>query len=167
MGKIGIREEVLTKSTRLPLSQLDVIGLRLSLRGQLTGEDPTTDFATLCRINRAESVSREDAAAIARLGAQQLRIDGRGFPLLTEEESNCLLIPRGNLTPAERLEIERHPAESYRILQHIPFPKNMKPLPVWMPSSRRSSRQRSRAVRVQSGWSRAKSVASAVSKRRR
>ena len=125
VGKIGIREEVLTKSTRLPLSQLDVIGLRLSLRGQLTGEDPTTDFATLCRINRAESVSREDAAAIARLGAQQLRIDGRGFPLLTEEESNCLLIPRGNLTPAERLEIERHPAESYRILQHIPFPKNM------------------------------------------
>lgn len=125
VGKIGVREEVLTKATRLPLAHLDVIGQRLSLRSLLTGEDPEADFSTLCRINRAVSVSREDAATIARLGGQRLRIDGRDAPLLTEEETACLLISRGNLTPEERLEIERHPLESYRILQHIPFPKNM------------------------------------------
>jgi len=125
VGKIGVREEVLTKSTRLPLSLLDVIGQRLYLRALVTGQDAEADFATLCRINRAESVSSEDAAAISRLSRERIRIDGRDTALLTEEETACLLIPRGNLTPAERLEIERHPLESYRILQHIPFPKNM------------------------------------------
>ena len=125
VGKIGIREEVLTKATRLPVSHLDVIGQRLSLRSMMTGEGMDDDFAALCRINKAESVSREDVAAIARLGAQDIRVGDRDFPLLTKEEIACLLIPRGNLTPAERREIERHPAESYRILQHIPFPENM------------------------------------------
>jgi len=32
VGKIGIREEVLTKATRLPVAHLDVIAQRLALR---------------------------------------------------------------------------------------------------------------------------------------
>ncbi|NMC50629.1 MAG: HD domain-containing protein, partial [Desulfovibrio sp.] len=52
----------------------------------------------------------------------------RALPMLTDEEIQVLLIPRGNLTAEERREIERHPAESYRILQHIPFPENMRRL---------------------------------------
>lgn len=40
----------------------------------------------------------------------------------------ALMVTRGNLLPEERREIERHPTESYRILQHIPFPRNMQNL---------------------------------------
>ena len=125
VGKIGIREEVLTKATRLTEGHLAVIGQRLVLRGLDTGEPADGDFEALQRINRADTVSREDAALIARLGGQALRAGDQELPLLTKEEIACLLIPRGNLTPEERREIERHPAESFRILQHIPFPENM------------------------------------------
>jgi len=125
VGKIGIREEVLTKATRLPVAHLDVIAQRLALRALATGENPEADMAALRRINKADTVSREDAALIARLGASAIQAGDRELPLLTNEEIACLLIPRGNLTPDERREIERHPAESFRILQHIPFPENM------------------------------------------
>jgi HD-GYP domain-containing protein (c-di-GMP phosphodiesterase class II) len=125
VGKIGVREEVLTKSTRLSPAHLDVIGHRLTLRTLMTGETSAEELAALSRINKADAVSREDASVIARLGAQEIRLGDRDIPLLTKEEIACLLIPRGNLTQEERREIERHPAESFRILQHIPFPENM------------------------------------------
>ncbi len=125
VGKIGIREEVLTKATRLPESHLTVIGQRLSLRALMTGQAMDGDLRTLARINKADGLGQEDAAFVARLGSEVVRVGERAVPLLTQEEIACLLIPRGNLTPEERREIERHPAESYRILQHIPFPENM------------------------------------------
>ena len=125
VGKIGIREEVLTKATRLPAGAMDVIGQRLELHSLLTGQDHAEDRARLGLINAADSVTRDDAAFILRLGAGEIPVNGHVLPLLTEDETAHLLIPRGNLTPEERREIERHPAESHRILQHIPFPENM------------------------------------------
>jgi len=80
-------------------------------------------MAELRRINKADTVSREDAALIARLGASAIQVGDRELPLLTNEEIACLLIPRGNLTPDERREIERHPAESFRILSTSPSRK--------------------------------------------
>ena len=59
VGKIGIREEVLTKATRLPVAHLDVIAQRLALRALATGENPDADMAELRRINKADTVSRE------------------------------------------------------------------------------------------------------------
>lgn len=125
VGKIGVREEVLTKATRLPRAQVDIIAYRLRLRAFLTGQEAASDIALVDRVNHVDVLSAADKEAISRLGGEQLRVGGRVAPLLTDEEVACLLIPRGNLTPAERHEIERHPAESYRILQHIPFPENM------------------------------------------
>ncbi|MHC1712269.1 MAG: HD domain-containing phosphohydrolase [Solidesulfovibrio sp.] len=125
VGKIGIREEVLTKATRLSSGEVDVIGQRLSLYDLTTGEAHEDDFKTLCRINGADWISREDAAFVIKLGAREIHVGDQIIPLLNEREISCLLIPRGNLTPEERREIERHPAESHRILQHIPFPENM------------------------------------------
>jgi HD-GYP domain-containing protein (c-di-GMP phosphodiesterase class II) len=125
VGKIGIREEVLTKATRLSAGEMEVIGQRLALYGLTMHEAWEADFQTLVRINGADVVSREDAAFIIGIGARELRVGEQAFALLTEREISCLLIARGNLTPEERREIERHPAESHRILQHIPFPENM------------------------------------------
>lgn len=125
VGKIGIREEVLTKGTRLSAGVMDVIGQRLTLESLVTGVPGQADFERLSRINAADVINREDALFVAALGARQVSCGGRTFPLLSEREIACLLIPRGNLTPEERREIERHPAESHRILKHIPFPANM------------------------------------------
>ncbi|OLN26732.1 response regulator [Desulfovibrio sp. DV] len=128
VGKIGIREEVLTKATRLSAGVMEVIGQRLALHGLTTGQDMQADFQALCRINAADVVTADDAALVARIGAREIRFGETVMPLLGPREIACLLIARGNLTPEERLEIERHPAESHRILQHIPFPQNMQRL---------------------------------------
>ena len=125
VGKIGIREEVLTKATRLSVATMAVIGQRLALLTMLTGENLDAASETLRRINAADCVTREDTTFVVGLGAREIRVGERAMPILTEQEIACLLIPRGNLTPEERREIERHPAESHRILQHIPFPENM------------------------------------------
>lgn len=128
VGKIGIREEVLTKSTRLAEGLMDVIGQRMALWGAFTGNSWAEDYASLQRINRSASISRDDAALVARVGEMEFSVGGKSLPILTDDEMSVLLIPRGNLTAEERREIERHPSESYRILQHIPFPENMKRL---------------------------------------
>ena len=128
VGKIGIREQVLTKSTRLPKDRLDIIGQRLALWSEVTSGAWREDFAELSRINASDGITRDDAALIGRIGKLEIEAGGRVLPMLTDEEVQTLLIPRGNLTPEERREIERHPSESYRILQHIPFPENMRRL---------------------------------------
>jgi HD-GYP domain-containing protein (c-di-GMP phosphodiesterase class II) len=45
-------------------------------------------------------------------------------PLIEDAELLQLTVRDGNLTQEERREIERHPLESFRILQHIPFTAN-------------------------------------------
>jgi len=125
VGKIGIREEVLTKATRLPHGVMQLIAQRLALEALVLGKYDPDEFERLSRINAGDSVGSEDAAFVTGLGARTVSVGNREMPLLSEQEIACLLIARGNLTPEERREIERHPAESHRILRHIPFPENM------------------------------------------
>jgi HD-GYP domain-containing protein (c-di-GMP phosphodiesterase class II) len=125
VGKIGIREEVLTKAARLSEGSMAVIGQRMALESLVTGRANAAEYDALLRINTAEAVTRQDAALVATVGSRTVDVGDAHLPLLTEQEMVCLLIPRGNLTQDERREIERHPAESYRILRHIPFPEDM------------------------------------------
>ena len=50
-------------------------------------------------------------------------------PLITEEEMAQLQIPRGNLTPEERLGIESHVTHTYQFLRRIPWTKHLKNVP--------------------------------------
>ncbi|MFZ5427360.1 MAG: HD-GYP domain-containing protein [Thermodesulfobacteriota bacterium] len=125
VGKIGVREQVLTKATRLDAQHMQVIGMRMALLSEVTGAAWEMDFEHLKRINRSDTLSREDASLVVELSKQEITAYGKSVPVLSENEVLALLVPRGNLLPEERREIERHPAESYRILQHIPFPKTM------------------------------------------
>jgi len=50
-----------------------------------------------------------------------MRRNGTSMRYLYDDELENLLLSYGNLTRDERREIERHPAESERILQHIPM----------------------------------------------
>ncbi|NES82219.1 MAG: GAF domain-containing protein [Moorea sp. SIO2B7] len=57
-------------------------------------------------------------------------IDGQMKPLVTPEEMEQLMIPRGNLNIAERLAIESHVTHSYEFLKEIPWTKNLKEVPI-------------------------------------
>ncbi len=121
VGKIGVREEVLTKATRLPQTHIDFICMKLGLWGSLTGEAWTESAQRLQRLNRAYRATAEDEALIQRLTGQKLMHAGSVISLLSEDERDRLLTPRGNLTVTEWAEIKRHPDESFRILEGIPF----------------------------------------------
>ncbi len=121
VGKIGVREEVLTKATRLPASHLELIGLRLALWGQIEGREWQALYASLERINRAYDLSESDVDIVNACARLRVQVAGRSLALIEAEERHKLLTPRGNLTAEEWEEIKRHPVESHRILKNIPF----------------------------------------------
>ncbi|WP_054651311.1 HD domain-containing phosphohydrolase [Salidesulfovibrio brasiliensis] len=119
IGKIGIREEVLTKDSRLPQKTLEIIRARMEL---IDSPDLDKDavFAQLNDLNKAMTPSDDDLLLVDKLGGIFCSANGRDLPLIYEDEAACLSLSYGNLTAEERDEIQRHPAESERILQHIP-----------------------------------------------
>lgn len=121
IGKIGIKEEVLTKNTRLPMRVLELIGMRLKLYGISNQNSWEDNYNRLRRINLSLNPCQDDLDFINSLGKIEFNINGSRIQILQPEEMKSLMVKRGNLTPEERMEIERHPAESQRILEHIPF----------------------------------------------
>lgn len=122
VGKIGIKEDVLTKDSRLPQRKLDVVRSRLQLHGQMTGSDWKVAFERVKDINKSMTPEAADLAFIKELGQTTWQVGEESYPLLYEDELEVLSLEYGNLTREEREEIQRHPAESERILQHIPLP---------------------------------------------
>jgi HD-GYP domain-containing protein (c-di-GMP phosphodiesterase class II) len=121
VGKIGIREEVLTKSHRLHPKTEGVIRMRLALYGEATGNEWRPDFERLQIINKSFALGPGDVRFINDLAQRRWRAGEEELHLLEPDEKRSLLLEYGNLTPEERREIQRHPVESCRILQHIPF----------------------------------------------
>jgi HD-GYP domain-containing protein (c-di-GMP phosphodiesterase class II) len=146
-GKVGVREEVLLKASKLFPWELDQIEMRFrlaalqalleSVRRELAEHHLAERLATLDadlkhvrRINRpGPPVSSEDAARI-QLIAQRWRLeDMGGEPVLKPRDVARLCIPRGSLDPEERLEIERHVEHTYRFLQVIPWTRELARVP--------------------------------------
>jgi HD-GYP domain-containing protein (c-di-GMP phosphodiesterase class II) len=128
IGKIGIKEEVLTKKTRLPKSMIDVIGMRLKLFGIHHMHAWEDDYKRLKRINSSLSPNKEDLDFVDSMSFINFKVNGSTIHMLQPEERECLTVQQGNLTDEERMEIERHPAESKRILEHIPFQDDLSQL---------------------------------------
>ena len=130
VGKIGVREHVLNKATKLPSSRMKIIYLRLKLlekAGALPSHFKKAEeiYEKLKKINTSGFLSPEDKEFIEELSKISFEIGEEEFSLLDEEEKEALLIPRGNLLPNEWEEIKKHPVESDRILEQIPFPESM------------------------------------------
>lgn len=121
VGKIGIKEDVLTKKTRLPERRMEVIRARFQLVGQISDFNWTEAYDRIRTINKSMTPTQEDLDFVKKLGQLTWQADGNKTALLYDDELEVLLLEYGNLTVAERLEIQRHPAESERILQHIPL----------------------------------------------
>ncbi|TIH15281.1 hypothetical protein D0S45_11465 [Marinifilum sp. JC120] len=128
IGKIGIKEEVLTKKTRLPKSMVDVIGMRLKLFGIHHSHEWENDYKRIKQINSSLSPAQDDLDFVNTISDVKFKVNGSTIHMLHPSERECLTVRRGNLTAEERMEIERHPAESKRILEHIPFQDDLSQL---------------------------------------
>lgn len=77
-----------------------------------------------------KALSEEALAQLTQLAEYKYRdIDGQLKPLVSLEEMAQLMLPRGNLTPQERLAIEAHVTHTYKFLQRIPWTKHLKNIP--------------------------------------
>lgn len=92
----------------------------------------------LIKINEPESsitrefqaLSDEELALWTELSQYRYRdIDGQLKYLVTTQEMAQLMVPRGNLTPEERLAVEAHVTYSYHFLKRIPWTNDLKNIP--------------------------------------
>jgi len=146
IGKIGVRDALLDKKTKLTEQQLEAIRWRIWLaHGQ--SDDPSErqalveDLRFLQQINALPYLPPEAPARLARLAAKRLTRpagdrSGEGseppaadYPLLTAEELAALMVSHGNLTSQEYAEIQGHALQTLHILQKIPFSKPLAQVP--------------------------------------
>lgn len=79
---------------------------------------------------RFEALSEEELAELTSLSEYSYRdINGEMKPLMLPEEMEQLMIPRGNLTPQERQQIEAHVSHTYQFLKRIPWTKSLSKVP--------------------------------------
>ncbi len=154
IGKIGINENILNKTTRLSEGHLLAISERFkAIRCYLTSTDSPTFFwqgkkladkgeiheimarlfeflADVNKPTRTHLTEEEMKELYAIDVAYYVDEEGRKSPLLTEYEFLHLSIPKGNLTEAEREHIRSHVAKSYLILNQIQWPEKFEELPL-------------------------------------
>ena len=76
-----------------------------------------------------EFIPPEDIQRIREIGARNIFIDGRLQPILTDDEVENLCVMRGTLTEGERLVINGHMVQTIRMLESLPFPRDLRRVP--------------------------------------
>lgn len=133
VGKIGIRERILLKHTRISKETFEALKYRLLLyrfeRG--LGERAIKFWLQrLENINKAGFLPEHERQFLNMLRNEKVtELDGKQVPLLSEEEYECLGVQRGNLTMEERLQMEAHAKNTYEMLKDITWGKSFKDLP--------------------------------------
>ena len=146
VGKIGVREQILMKRNKLSDEGMAALQARLGwmealfelkrLKGILTPEEEAVEAGLdACRrlfeeINASgflDPEHRERLEAAHRVVFRDLA--GREYRLLGDDEYRNLIVPRGNLTEAERNEINSHVNKSFDILSEIRWTKNLQLVP--------------------------------------
>ncbi len=76
-----------------------------------------------------EFLPPEKQARIAEIGKKRIRVGAQEVPLLSDDEIENLSISRGTLTQAERLVINGHMVQTIKMLEALPFPRNLSRVP--------------------------------------
>ncbi|MEG4208076.1 HD domain-containing phosphohydrolase [Microcoleus sp. Pol7_A1] len=87
-------------------------------------------WEVLLEANEPHILAAEPLDQLREISLQTYRdIDGARKPLLSPDEILQLMVSRGNLTPAERSDIESHVTHTYEFLKQIPWTKDLKNVP--------------------------------------
>lgn len=155
IGKLSTPEQVLGKSSKLPLSTIEAIKYRFKLaevelerekelrlnhcepelRKAISQEydrkiqELRDDFKLIVEFNTEMFTSEESAARLKRIALKTFDSGEGRNPLLTDEEVENLSVRRGNLSGREWQVIKDHVMKSEDFLRHIRFPEWLKDVP--------------------------------------
>ncbi|MHC5067233.1 MAG: HD domain-containing phosphohydrolase [Planctomycetota bacterium] len=153
-GKLATPDWIMDKATKLqrPFDRIGLIETRYAvlqreaeLRQLRAGVSPdqvaveqarlqatyADELAFLARVNSGgEAISEEDRSRLYRIAARRWHAhDGSQRPLLDDEELDNLLVARGTLNPHERSVIEDHINTTIRMLESLPYPRQLRRVP--------------------------------------
>ena len=156
-GKVGVREEVLVKSRKLPPTRMEILLHRLRQRQQdllldclkrdWKGGRPFDGGRWAARVRDQEEEARRLMAVLIRsdeptvqsqdvadgLGLMQglsySRWDGAAAGILEPADLAALSIRKGSLSEGERLEIESHVQHTFDFLSKIPWTPDLASVP--------------------------------------
>mgnify|MGYP001086814948 CR=1 FL=1 len=146
VGKIGVSESVLQKENRLTVPEIRAIQYRFNyvkkdlalrtLQGTSTEEENTLleNIDDYCQfvtaVNTKGFLPDEEEAKLRLIASYQIvDFDNITRPLLDESEMTNLTVKKGNLTNADRDQMNQHAEYTYQILKDIPWIKNLSFVP--------------------------------------
>ncbi len=134
LAAIRTRFEVLMRDARIQL--LEALQERPHERQELEREyeqriaELRADLQLIATSNvGGEFLSEQQRARIQQIGQRRYVENGQALPLLSEDEVANLCISRGTLTQEERLLINGHMVQTLRMLQALPFPRQLRRVP--------------------------------------
>lgn len=133
IGKIGVREYVLTKANKLTDDRMETVRLRIELeiaRRPQRAEELRGAWEFLKIVNIPGFLDDAKFARLQEVGAILIAdAEGAERPLLDAFELENLSVRKGNLTDQERKEMEGHVVHSAEILKKIPWTDDLKRVP--------------------------------------
>ncbi len=142
-GKIGISENVLTKSEKLLLSEFEIIRerfetIRYHIETRITDRESQQNellkvdeyFRLLEKAKLPGRLTEEEKKSINELAKlKYITVKGEVKPYLTDYELKSYLVEEGSLTNEERKLIRTHVFHSFKFLDEIPWPSGLKKIP--------------------------------------
>lgn len=142
IGKIGVKEAVLQKRTKLTENTIETLEYRfrflinaLALKNELNDfekeivEKPEKYLDIIRLINNKPFITDEEEDILQKINNLEVNFNGIKYKFFKKEEIENLTIKKGNLTDDEREEINSHVSYSYKILKDIKWIKELKNIP--------------------------------------
>jgi HD-GYP domain-containing protein (c-di-GMP phosphodiesterase class II) len=101
---------------------------RAALGTELGALDEELAFLEVSNVG-GEFLPPDKQARIREIAGRAVVIGGKNQPLLTADEVDNLCISRGTLTEDERLIINGHMVQTIKMLEALPFPRNLRRVP--------------------------------------
>lgn len=144
-GKVGVREEVLLKASRLYPYEMTEVELRFrlaaleavleSVRAEFTEAQLSErlaeiddDLSFIQAMSRAGQREEHEIERIKLVGTRW-HLQNLGERALTPRHVSRLCVPYGTLDPSERLEIQRHVEHTWHFLKKIPWTRELAAIP--------------------------------------
>jgi HD-GYP domain-containing protein (c-di-GMP phosphodiesterase class II) len=124
-GKIGVREHVLSKASKITPDRLEVIRLNMELKKR-DEKDPELAkryddyYEFLSKLNVKGFMTDEELSKL-----EEIREEG----FLSEDDFIALSVRKGNLSPKELEDMRSHVVKSANMLKTIPWPKRLSNVP--------------------------------------